>query len=84
MASYVSPPPRYLAFLPVHMLFWRPSFFWRREHRDEEATGEVNEWKNIRRISHLIQKKTRSMMASRTPMVVTATFAVCDEDVTET
>jgi hypothetical protein len=28
------------------MLFWRPSFFWRREQRDdEENTGEVKEWK---------------------------------------
>ena len=46
MASCVSPPPRYLAFLPVHMLYWRPSFFWRREQRGEGATGQMKECEN--------------------------------------
>ena len=81
MASCVSPPPRYLAFLPVHMLYWRPSSFWRREQRDEEATGEVKELKNRKTIYHLIQRKTRrSIVASRKAMVDTATIAGCDDD----
>ena len=86
MASCVSPPTRHLAFLPVQFLYWRPSFFWRGEQRDEEATAEVKELKNRKRISYLIQRKTRrSMVASRTAMVVTATIAGCDDDdVTET
>ena len=34
------------------------------------------------RVSHLIQRKTRrSMVASKTPMVPTATAVGCDDDV---
>jgi hypothetical protein len=88
MASCVSPPPRYLAFLLVHTLFWRPSFLWRREQRDEEVKGEVKEWKMRGRelISHLIQSKTMSKVASNTTIVLTATVVVHDDDddVTET
>ena len=83
MASCVSPPPQYLAFLPVHMLYWRPSFFCRREQRGEEATGQIKECETRKRetISHLIHSKTRrSMVASRTTMVVTATIAGCDDE----
>jgi hypothetical protein len=75
MASCVSPPPQYLAFLPVHMLYWRPSFFCRREQRGEGATGQMKECET-RKISYLIQRKTRrSTVASKTAMVVTATIA---------
>ena len=76
MASCVSPLPRFLAFLPVTMLCWRTSFFWRRKGRDEEATGEVKEWKTRKREYLTSSRGRRGEVASRTTIILTATVVV--------
>ena len=60
--------------------------FWGREQKYKEATGEVNEFQKERKkeesVSYLIQRKTRrGVVASKTPIVPTATAVVCDDDV---